>query len=303
MPPALATELLPAPADVRSYQEHGWWLAPVLFPDAEIELLREGVAEHQAGRRDAELPPIPGMDDWAPGDPRPLRINDYVTLTNTKLRRLTNNPLIGATAALLAGTLGIRLWQSGILHKEPNAQATDTRIGWHTDKAYWRSCSSTRMLTAWVALQDVYESMGALTVLDRSHRWPGAKAAAMRMEKSFSGRTAEAVERRLAAIEVDIVPVPMRMRKGQVSFHHCLTMHGSGPNLSDRTRIALSAHLQDVDNRFRQVPTEDGGLEGHKNDWICRRTADGDPDYTDPTVFPTLWPTAGDTATNDRTDG
>ena len=36
------------------------------------------------------------------------------------------------------------------------------------------------------------------------------------------------------------------MTAGQVSFHHPLTFHGSGPNTSDRLRRSLAIHFMDA---------------------------------------------------------
>ena len=76
---------------------------------------------------------------------------------------------------------------------------------------------------------------------------------------------------------------PTRMRRGQVSFHHCRTVHGSGPNHAAGPRRSLAIHLQPGDNRHRP------GTASHGNDRLVRRR-DGVPDYTDPQVCPQLWP-------------
>jgi len=34
------------------------------------------------------------------------------------------------------------------------------------------------------------------------------------------------------------------MQAGGASFHHCLTLHGSGPNVSGATRCSLAIHLR-----------------------------------------------------------
>ena len=76
-----------------------------------------------------------------------------------------------------------------------------------------------------------------------------------------------------------------RMRRGQVSFHHCRTVHGSSANRSTSARRALAIHLQPTTNRWRPGAS-------HPNDTLVRTdpTIDG-PDYTDPAIQPLLWPT------------
>ena len=38
----------------------------------------------------------------------------------------------------------------------------------------------------------------------------------------------------------------------EVSFHHCLTLHGSGPNLSDAPRLCVIAHMMPGDTSYRK---------------------------------------------------
>jgi ectoine hydroxylase-related dioxygenase (phytanoyl-CoA dioxygenase family) len=72
------------------------------------------------------------------------------------------------------------------------------------------------------------------------------------------------------------------MQAGQVSFHHPLTFHGSGPNTSQRLRRSLAVHLVDADVRAVDLPgiwqhynlglfRERGGLVGetYRFDDLC----------------------------------
>jgi hypothetical protein len=79
------------------------------------------------------------------------------------------------------------------------------------------------------------------------------------------------------------------MRRGQVSFHHCRTVHGSGPNHGDTPGRSLAIHLQTGDNRWRRHVDASGTTATHGNDGLVR-AAGGVPDYTDPRVCPQLWP-------------
>jgi ectoine hydroxylase-related dioxygenase (phytanoyl-CoA dioxygenase family) len=46
---------------------------------------------------------------------------------------------------------------------------------------------------------------------------------------------------------------PVLLPAGGASFHHCLTLHGSGPNLSGRPRRSFAIHLRTDKSR----PVED----------------------------------------------
>ncbi len=111
-------------------------------------------------------------------------------------------------------------------------------------------------MTAWIPFQTVTGDMGPMTVLDGSHRWEGND----RLE-FFHEPDLTAIEQRIArgvGVGGDgdgdgdgdgLQPVPLELKLGQVSFHHCRTIHGSQRNTSDRPRIALAVHMQDQANR------------------------------------------------------
>ncbi|MEO6699938.1 MAG: phytanoyl-CoA dioxygenase family protein, partial [Jatrophihabitantaceae bacterium] len=88
---------------------------------------------------------------------------------------------------------------------------------------------------------------------------------------------------------VEVNCIPIDIPKGHLSFHHCRTYHGSGPNLSDRPRRAISLHLQDGANAFQEFRLSTGELASYNHDVLVRRTADGRPDYADQDYCPTLW--------------
>jgi len=276
----------PGPEDVRHYEEHGWLTTPKLFGPSELAAARAAVADHHHGHRDRELPiGLHPCDDWRPGDPSPLRRNEYVALTSDALAEFLLRPQLAAIASELVGGAGIRLWSSGIIYKPPGTDGPEVTICWHTDKTYWRSCSSRQMLTAWVPLDGCDESSGTLIVLDGSHLWRGPKIDDARLAHSFMGTRPEVVEKYLASSGVEMKKIPMNLEAGQVSFHHCMLFHGSGANLSPRPRIALTLHLQDAPNTY----LASGDIGTHNNNRLCRSTAAGEPDYTDPRWFPLLW--------------
>ena len=77
-----------------------------------------------------------------------------------------------------------------------------------------------------------------------------------------------------------------------MSFHHCRTYHGSGQNLADVPRRAVSMHLQDGENRYRPYRRPNGDPVVYNHDVLVRKNEAGQPDYTDPEFCPTLWRSA-----------
>jgi len=285
-------DLLPAPEDVDFYEQHGWWVSPRIFSEEEIDEAVRGVERHYAGERDWEPPTqIASYLNWSPdsGDDR-LRLNNYIALQQRGIRALALAPVLGATAARLARTPEVRLFNSTLVYKPPHVEGDEVKIGWHVDRAYWQTSTSTNMLTAWIALHDCDEEMGTIAMLDGSHRWPSDPLVdELRLGRTFVCHDVDALERRLASLGLPIERVPIEVRKGQVSFHHCMTFHGSGINRSDRPRMSLTVHMQDAQNRYRKAYDTSGEPFVYRNDTVCRKLPDGDPDYEDPEICPVIW--------------
>lgn len=285
--------LLPTDADVEFFAEHGWYLSEKLFSDGEIDDLLSATERYYAGERDRRLPARPPrLAYWEPAHGDVQRHNDYVHYESDGIAKVLLKPLIGVVAARLAGVAEIRVFQSTLIYKPPIAGEPSNIVPWHFDKHYWASSSSERMLTAFIPFHDCDEELGTITMVDGSNRWAeiGFEDSTT---KHFAQRDRAQLEEMLAENaaynDAEIVKVPMNIPKGHMSFHHCRTYHGSGPNRGGRPRRAVSLHLQDGDNAHREFPLSDGSLAVYNHDWVVRRTPDGRPDYADPEFCPTLW--------------
>lgn len=278
--------LLPSEADVAFYREHGYYVSGKLFTDAQIDAAVAGSDRFYAGSTDdlGVVLPEPFRPKGSYGDT--LRKHDYASLQNRELTGLVRHPLLGAIAARLAETPSIRLWHDQLLWKPPSDPAQPVNVGWHTDRGYWKTCTSANMLTAWIPFHDCDEAMGTITMIDGSLHWPDNTQGL-----DFFSNDLDGLEKRFDTGGRPVVKTPMNLRKGQVSFHHCLTIHGSGPNRTSRPRRAIAVHLQDETNRWQEYHFPDGRLARHANDDLCRKV-NGVPDYTDPMICPQLFPPA-----------
>jgi hypothetical protein len=277
--------LLPTDEDVARYQERGWYISPKILSDDVVDEAVRGAKQHWEGHRDWQLPITEGFTDWRPGDPETVRIGEIIALQNHAIRTLAQQPIISAVAARLAGTSGIRLWESELIQKPPQTIVADAAIGWHTDRAYWMTCTSERMLTAWIPFHDCPIEMGPLMVVEGSHRW-ALDHDALRTFKDVDLAT---MEQQLTDGRADARKVSMVLEKGQVSFHNSLLLHGSDVNRSDQPRLCLALHLQDEENRYRRYYNAAGELWKVVADRLCATDEHGDPDYSDPAVCPTFW--------------
>jgi hypothetical protein len=287
--PDAPEHILPNADDVAFFQRHGWWLSGKIIPQSLLDQALVGFERYHAGERDRLLPREAAMFDWEPDHGETLKQNGYLSLQIREVRALVRYPVIASTAARLLGVEGIRLFHDRLIVKPPDLPGNETALGWHTDRAYWRTCTSTDMLTAWIPFQDTGRQMGSLAVMNGSHRWPGNDWMATSHERDLAG-----LEQQVSSGGEAIRKVTLEMQRGQVSFHHCCTVHGSEANRSRDTRVALAVHMQPAANRYQPVVNAQGRPVGHLNDLLCRRDADGNPDYTDPDTFPQLWPPRGD---------
>jgi ectoine hydroxylase-related dioxygenase (phytanoyl-CoA dioxygenase family) len=177
-----------------------------------------------------------------------------------------------------------------LIYKPPAGRNGKNVIGWHFDKAYWSTCSSNNMLTAWIPFHDCDEAIGPIAVLDGSHKWSSIRECMVfGPGQGFQYQNLEAMEQRLHQEGLKVVRVPMTLKKGQVSFHHCWTIHGSFPNHSNRCRLNIAIHLQDEANRYEPCWNPKGEPIHLIQDSWCRKLPSGDPDYSDPDVFPVLY--------------
>jgi hypothetical protein len=287
--------LLPSDSDVEFYAQHGWYLSQKLFTDDEVDELVAASERYYAGERDRSLPVRPPrLAYWDPAKGDVQRHNDYVHYEHDGLARLLRKPLIGAVAATLAQADEIRVFQSTLIYKPPIAAEPTNVVPWHFDKHYWSTSTSDKMLTAFIPFHDCGEEMGTITMIDGSHRWREIGRDDS-MTRHFADRDGSDLDRVLAENaaynDAEVTKIPMIIPKGHMSFHHCRTYHGSPSNRSPRPRRAISFHLQDGDNAYREFALSNGEVLAYNHDVVVRRLPDGRPDYSDPDFCPVLWHT------------
>ncbi len=281
--------LLPTDAEVARYRETGYYLSRKLFSDDEIYAALAGGDRFYAGAvddlgADERLARFPGKfrpkGEYAPDA---LRKNDYASFQNRELHALVRHPLLGAVAARLAGA-PVRLWHDQLLYKpvEPPG-GKPANVGWHTDRGYWKTCTSANMLTAWIPFHDCDATMGTITMIEGSQHWPDNTN-----HLDFFSSDLEGLEAKFVTGGRPVVKVPMNLPKGHVSFHHCLVIHGSGPNKGSHPRRSIAVHLQDEANRYQEYVRPGGVPARHANDTLVNKDGEGKPDYADPLICPEL---------------
>ncbi len=266
--------------DIEHYDQHGWLITP---PILDCELLDN--AKHAAlglyeGEVDNMLPIEGGYLNWRREQGEGLRINDYASLQLDAIEDLILSPAIGAYAASLMKSDVARLFHDQLIAK-PTAEPAI--VGWHIDQAYWRNCTKNNLITAWIPFDDTTIESGPLTFIDKSHHWSGTDQL-----NTFTHENSDTLFKSEGFSGRNINKIPVTVAKGQFSFHHPKTVHGSGSNVSDQLRLALAVHIQPGNNRYNErVPEVERKL--HINDLMCRKNKEGYPDYTDSEIFPIMW--------------
>jgi len=269
LPPATT----PSQEQIDTYNARGWCVSDQLIDTDVLDRAAAAILSHQTGKRDYSLAEGARYSDWVVGDGAGVRNNEFCSLQTNKIRELAWNSVIGEFAALLAGTSQIRLFDDQAISKPSSSSINVGVVGWHTDHSYWSTCTSTKMLTAWIPLADTTKETGTLTVVDESHLWPESEHI-----RDFNNGDLHNLEKLIGRpIPVDSV-INIELKKGQVSFHHMRTLHSSTANTSGKDRVALAVHLQDRDNKYRTFRTDNGEIVKLPHDHLCRTDDKGLPD-------------------------
>jgi hypothetical protein len=199
-----------------------YWEDGFLFP---IRVLSDEVAA--IARSELE-----GMEsDWLDSNlPLPLntykRVNAQVVMPF--LVDLSCNPAI---LDAVEGILGpdILIYAAEFFVKEPKTKHVVTM---HQDLTYWGLGEIDGMVTAWIALSPATPASGCMDFVRRSHKNPILPHEDTFDQNNLLSRGQE------INVEIDEADKSkIILQPGEMSLHHGLTIHGSGPNTSDDRRI------------------------------------------------------------------
>lgn len=171
--------------------------------------------------------------DWLDaGLPKPLntykRVNSAVVMPLSA--RIAADPRILDVVEAIIGP-DILIYGAEYFIKEPHTRAMVTM---HQDLTYWGLGATSGMVTAWLALSPATVESGCMEFVRASHKNPILPHRDTFAENNLLSRGQE--------IEVDVPEAdrtPITLAPGQMSLHHGLTIHGSGPNRADDRRIGF----------------------------------------------------------------
>ena len=201
-----------------------YWRDGYLFPLRALSL-----EDASAARNELEALEREWLDN---GLPLPLntykRVNAHVVIP--MVTRLARTPAI---LDAVEGILGpdILIYAAELFIKEARTRQIVTM---HQDLTYWGLGAIDGMVTAWLALSPATPESGCMDFVKGSHKNP-----ILPHEDTFDANN---LLSRGQEVKVDVAPedrVPIVLQPGEFSLHHGLTIHGSGPNVSDDRRIGV----------------------------------------------------------------
>ncbi len=169
--------------------------------------------------------------DWLDaGLPRPLntykRVNAQVVMPFVV--DIARDPAI---LDVVEGILGpdILIYAAEFFVKEPRTKAI---VSMHQDLTYWGLGAIDGMVTAWLALSPATPKSGCMDFVRGSHKNPILPHEDTFDENNLLSRGQEVAVEVAEDDKTRIILAP-----GEMSLHHGLTIHGSGPNRADDRRI------------------------------------------------------------------
>ena len=215
----------PAPDDDPRafFAEHGWLVVRGAVPPSRV---RELVAAVDA-IYDAYPAAPPGQVWEAAG----------VSRISAPIAEHARDASIARHAAASLGCPRIQLLQDTMLVK---AARIGGAVAWHQDHTYTGYLDPAQAVSVRLALTECSLDNGCLEVIDGSHTW------------GLLGDVRALTETHVAdALGPDAARwrdrvVPLELSPGDLSIHHCLTLHSSGENRSAQTRKTLITRLFDA---------------------------------------------------------
>jgi ectoine hydroxylase-related dioxygenase (phytanoyl-CoA dioxygenase family) len=222
------------------FARDGFYIVPT--PVLPADLIARVIPRMEAvmnGEYETGVPPQSRC--WKPGDsPTAIRKIDDAHLSDRTILELVSHPALGRWAAAITGAQRVQVWATQLLYKPPASTFTGN-VGWHQDYQYWTYWEpDSEVFTVWVAVGEVPVERGPMRFVRGSHQW------GLLSGGDFFGQDLDAQRQVLKSAGPGATweEVSGALSSGGVSFHHRLTIHGSGPNTSDQPRRSFAIHLR-----------------------------------------------------------
>jgi len=206
-------------------QTEQYWTDGFLFP---LDILSHA----EAARLRAEFEAM--ERDWLTADlPKPLMTykRNHAHIVMPLAANLARDPrILDAVEGILGPDLMI--WSAEFFIKEPHTKHV---VGMHQDLTYWGLGETSDQVTAWLALSPATVASGCMDFVKGSHKNP-----ILPHNDTFSDTNLLSRGQEIAVDVAEEDKTHIELQPGQMSLHHGLTFHGSGPNVSDDRRIGFA---------------------------------------------------------------
>jgi non-haem Fe2+, alpha-ketoglutarate-dependent halogenase len=182
------------------------------------------------------------------GGPLQGEMRHKVHLLFTWANALARHPAILDAVEDVIGP-NILCWSTTFFTKEARSPAF---VSWHQDATYW-GLSTDDVITAWVAFADAPVKSGAMKFWPSSH-----------LKKQLAHRDTYDKDNLLTRGQEIAVEVPagegvdVPLMAGEMSLHHVLLVHGSGPNTTDDRRIGFA--IRYIPPHVHQLKVRDSAM-------------------------------------------
>jgi phytanoyl-CoA hydroxylase len=211
---------------IRFYEENGYIKLDNVIDSGEVEVLRRALAQAVEDKEKYHFNLGPRTDEGY--------AKVFLQMVNLwerypVLEDYIHNIRVAEIARKLTRSKAVRLWHDQALIKYPkDSKAT----AWHQDTVYWPMNEAGGM-SCWMALDDVTVKKGCMWFLPGSHKLGPLDPVDLGVADE------ESLLRALPPSMKEVRPVVMEMKAGSCTFHHGLTFHYAGPNVTDGPRRAM----------------------------------------------------------------
>lgn len=214
---------------IESFRKNGYLVFESLTTQSEAATIRKicsRLFEEKVGREEGNQYDLAGTD----GDDSPPYLPQIVNPINYDLQ--LQETLFRANSTVV----GNRLLGLDTVFQGEHAILKPPVIGvstpWHQDEAYWRADFEYDSLSIWLALQPTTIENGCLQFIPGSHKQDVYSHHPIGNNPQIHGLEVDEVDTSTA--------VTCPLSSGGATVHHCRTLHFSGPNFTDKTRLAYT---------------------------------------------------------------
>ncbi|PVD32052.1 hypothetical protein C0Q70_07479 [Pomacea canaliculata] len=142
-------------------------------------------------------------------------------------------PQVVVPVSQCLGSVPVRFWHDQLFAKPARCGGV---VAWHQDYSYWTRTKPMAHMTVHIALEDQTEENGTIKYIPGSHRWTRNNGGPLPV-LDFNFKDMEGIKSILTEEEMQAFkPVSALLKKGEASFHHGLSVHGSYGNRSELPR-------------------------------------------------------------------